>query len=101
MGPRGWSQAMARSCGPEGSRERRIRATSPGLEIRGAAQDASPTDSEGLAGTQLDEFLRIDHGIKSKKKRLRAIGAFFYFSILAVTYVPASLPTQYHRPGEA
>jgi hypothetical protein len=64
--------------------ERRIRATGPGLEMRESA-----------------EFLRIDHGIEAQKKRLRAIGAFLYFSILAVTYVPASLPTQYHRPGEA
>jgi hypothetical protein len=29
---------MARSCGPDGSRERRIRATGPGLEIRGSAE---------------------------------------------------------------
>ena len=48
------------------------------------------------------EFLPIDPGIEPKKKRRPSDqAAFLYFSILAVTYVPASLPTQYHRPGEA
>ena len=35
------------------------------------------------------------------KKGLRFLGALFLVLILAVTYVPASFPTQYHRPCEA
>jgi len=36
------------------------------------------------------------------KKAANALGvAAFEFQSLAVTYVPAQLPAQYHRPGKA
>ncbi len=37
----------------------------------------------------------------TKQKRLQLLGAFSLNLILAVTYVPASLPAQYHRPCKA
>jgi hypothetical protein len=42
-----------------------------------------------------------DEGAGTKKAVPASVGTAFEILILAVTYVPAQLPAQYHRPGKA
>jgi hypothetical protein len=48
--------------------------------------------------SRLDQIAIIAHKIK---KAANACSVAAFNLILAVTYVPASFPAQYHRPGKA